>query len=259
MDERALVAALQSGTIAGAALDVYEREPQVEEGLLELENVVLTPHLGSATRDTRDRDGDAVRRGSARGAARGTPTRERRREASVAMIAYGSARCRATCAACSSGGRCRQTLRPGRTTAGARDPMSRRRRPSTRSSAACSRRRAPRWSSPSTIPATPTRSTRTTRPSSGGTAPCCCGRGRRAAAGARGDGRPLEAAGCRSPGGSTRPRPSRAATRCGSTSRRCSSGSATARTRRRRCARTTRARAWTSSRSTSRTGTVPAR
>ena len=53
VDERALVEALRAGTIAGAALDVYEREPNVEEGLLELENVVLTPHLGSATRDTR--------------------------------------------------------------------------------------------------------------------------------------------------------------------------------------------------------------
>ena len=53
VDERALVDALRAGTIAGAALDVYEREPEVEEGLLELENVVLSPHLGSATRDTR--------------------------------------------------------------------------------------------------------------------------------------------------------------------------------------------------------------
>lgn len=53
VDERALVEALRSGTIAGAALDVYEREPEVEEGLLELDNVVLTPHLGSATRGTR--------------------------------------------------------------------------------------------------------------------------------------------------------------------------------------------------------------
>jgi glyoxylate reductase len=51
--ERALVEALRAGTIAGAALDVYEREPEVDAGLLELENVVLTPHLGSATRDTR--------------------------------------------------------------------------------------------------------------------------------------------------------------------------------------------------------------
>ena len=53
VDERALVEALRDGAIAGAALDVFEREPAVEAGLLEFENVVLTPHLGSATRDTR--------------------------------------------------------------------------------------------------------------------------------------------------------------------------------------------------------------
>jgi lactate dehydrogenase-like 2-hydroxyacid dehydrogenase len=53
VDERALVEALHHGAIAGAALDVFEREPAVEEGLLGLENVVLTPHLGSATRETR--------------------------------------------------------------------------------------------------------------------------------------------------------------------------------------------------------------
>jgi glyoxylate reductase len=53
VDERALASALRDGVIAGAALDVFEREPQVEAGLLALENVVLTPHLGSATRDTR--------------------------------------------------------------------------------------------------------------------------------------------------------------------------------------------------------------
>ncbi len=53
VDEKALVEALRGGVIAGATLDVYEREPEVEEGLLSLENVVLTPHLGSATRDTR--------------------------------------------------------------------------------------------------------------------------------------------------------------------------------------------------------------
>ena len=53
VDEHALVEALRAGSIAGAALDVFEREPEVEDGLLSLENVVLTPHLGSATRDTR--------------------------------------------------------------------------------------------------------------------------------------------------------------------------------------------------------------
>lgn len=53
VDERALVRALERGELAGAALDVYEREPELEEGLLALENVVLSPHLGSATRATR--------------------------------------------------------------------------------------------------------------------------------------------------------------------------------------------------------------
>ena len=53
VDERALVDALRTGSIGGAALDVYEREPEVEDALLGMENVVLTPHLGSATRDTR--------------------------------------------------------------------------------------------------------------------------------------------------------------------------------------------------------------
>jgi lactate dehydrogenase-like 2-hydroxyacid dehydrogenase len=44
---------LHDGTIAGAALDVFEREPEVTAELLRLDNVVLTPHLGSATRETR--------------------------------------------------------------------------------------------------------------------------------------------------------------------------------------------------------------
>jgi glyoxylate reductase len=54
VDERALVEALRSGSIAGAALDVYEHEPEVSEELLSMENVVLSPHLGSATRPTRE-------------------------------------------------------------------------------------------------------------------------------------------------------------------------------------------------------------
>jgi lactate dehydrogenase-like 2-hydroxyacid dehydrogenase len=53
VDEKALVQALQEGEIAGAALDVYEREPEVERPLIEMKNVVLTPHIGSASRETR--------------------------------------------------------------------------------------------------------------------------------------------------------------------------------------------------------------
>ncbi|ASS75151.1 D-glycerate dehydrogenase [Tumebacillus algifaecis] len=53
VDEAALVEALQMGEIAGAGLDVFEAEPQVHAGLLPLQNVVLAPHLGSATWETR--------------------------------------------------------------------------------------------------------------------------------------------------------------------------------------------------------------
>lgn len=53
IDERALVVALRDGVIGGAALDVFEHEPAVEPGLVGLDQVVLVPHLGSATRDTR--------------------------------------------------------------------------------------------------------------------------------------------------------------------------------------------------------------
>jgi glyoxylate reductase len=54
VDEAALAEALQTDEIAGAALDVFEREPSVHPALLELENVVLTPHLGSATWEARE-------------------------------------------------------------------------------------------------------------------------------------------------------------------------------------------------------------
>ena len=53
VDEEALVWALGERLIAGAALDVFEKEPAVHPGLLAFENVVLAPHLGSATRETR--------------------------------------------------------------------------------------------------------------------------------------------------------------------------------------------------------------
>jgi glyoxylate reductase len=53
VDEAALVEALRNGHLGAAALDVYEHEPEVHPGLLELENVTLIPHLGSATVETR--------------------------------------------------------------------------------------------------------------------------------------------------------------------------------------------------------------
>jgi len=53
VDENALVAALKTGVIRGAALDVYEQEPKMAEGLAQLPNTVLTPHTASATEETR--------------------------------------------------------------------------------------------------------------------------------------------------------------------------------------------------------------
>lgn len=53
VDERALVKALRAGWIAGAALDVYEQEPKMAAGLSHLQNVVIVPHIGSATIETR--------------------------------------------------------------------------------------------------------------------------------------------------------------------------------------------------------------
>ena len=53
VDEAALVEALRAEKIAGAALDVYEHEPELAHGLIELDNVVLAPHTASATREAR--------------------------------------------------------------------------------------------------------------------------------------------------------------------------------------------------------------
>jgi len=53
VDERALVSVIKEGKIRGAGLDVYEKEPKLSPGLSKLKNVVLLPHIGSATEDTR--------------------------------------------------------------------------------------------------------------------------------------------------------------------------------------------------------------
>ena len=60
IDEHALAQSLWFGTIAGAGLDVFEREPTVPDALLNADNLVLLPHLGSATRETREAMGFRV-------------------------------------------------------------------------------------------------------------------------------------------------------------------------------------------------------
>lgn len=62
VDETALVSALREGVIAGAGLDVYEAEPELAPGLADLENVVLLPHMGSGTTETREAMGRCAMR-----------------------------------------------------------------------------------------------------------------------------------------------------------------------------------------------------
>ncbi|PCH58948.1 MAG: hypothetical protein COC19_08025 [SAR86 cluster bacterium] len=60
VDEAALIDALKRQKIAAAGLDVYAQEPHVAQQLLDMENVVLLPHVGSATVETRDAMGQLV-------------------------------------------------------------------------------------------------------------------------------------------------------------------------------------------------------
>ena len=60
VDQEAMIAALESGQLAGAGLDVYPNEPQVDPRLLEIPNVMTLPHIGSATREGREDSGHKV-------------------------------------------------------------------------------------------------------------------------------------------------------------------------------------------------------
>jgi lactate dehydrogenase-like 2-hydroxyacid dehydrogenase len=60
LDEPAMIAALTDGRLGSAGLDVFAHEPNVPEALVQLENVVLVPHQGSATRETRAAMGQLV-------------------------------------------------------------------------------------------------------------------------------------------------------------------------------------------------------
>src|SRR5215207_2156650 len=60
VDEQALADAIRGGVIAGAALDVFGKEPLTESPLLELDSVVVTPHLGASTREAQDKAGDTI-------------------------------------------------------------------------------------------------------------------------------------------------------------------------------------------------------
>ncbi|HVF13445.1 MAG TPA: hydroxyacid dehydrogenase, partial [Acidimicrobiales bacterium] len=60
LDEAALDAAIRSGRVAGAALDVFEKEPTTKSALFELDSVVVTPHLGASTREAQDKAGETI-------------------------------------------------------------------------------------------------------------------------------------------------------------------------------------------------------
>ena len=60
VDEEALAEAVREGLIAGAALDVFAAEPTTESPLFELDEVVVTPHLGASTREAQDKAGDTI-------------------------------------------------------------------------------------------------------------------------------------------------------------------------------------------------------
>lgn len=60
VDEAALAEAIRSGTVAGAALDVFDTEPCTESPLFELDSVVVTPHLGASTEEAQDKAGDTI-------------------------------------------------------------------------------------------------------------------------------------------------------------------------------------------------------
>lgn len=66
IDEAALLVALQKHQLAGAALDVYEHEPEVADGFKQLKNVILTPHIGNATVEARDAMGEIVAKNAIR-------------------------------------------------------------------------------------------------------------------------------------------------------------------------------------------------
>ena len=74
VDESALIESLSSGEIFAAGLDVYEREPEVPAALVALENVVLAPHLGTATHNARDAMGMRVIENIETFLSTGTPT-----------------------------------------------------------------------------------------------------------------------------------------------------------------------------------------